>query len=84
MSAVDKLQRWLKPTNRVMVAVLLVILVLNLYRPRSVTRYGQRKQDGPRGALTGDAACSTTSSLRATDVTATLSRFFQDFAYDVR
>jgi len=31
-------------------AVLLVILVLNVYKPRGMTRYGWRKQQEERGA----------------------------------
>jgi membrane-bound metal-dependent hydrolase YbcI (DUF457 family) len=45
--------------------VLLVILVLNVYKPQGVTRYGQRKQHEQRKALQRDKAGRVASGLAA-------------------
>jgi uncharacterized membrane protein len=38
-------------------AVLLVILVLNMYKPRGMTRYGWRKQQAERGSRAAARSC---------------------------
>ena len=65
MSEVDKLPRWLKPTNRVMVAVLLVAVTLSVYKPRGMTRYGWRKQQEQRTRLAQRVSAASRQKSRA-------------------